>query len=96
VPPVVRRSRREAGKSPLLTGCWHSFRGPLDHDLRAVGISLWQLVHYDEVELLVSEALAAPDSRLARAVASEPVPVAPEQTQAADETMADYRRMYNL
>lgn len=89
------RSRREAGKSPLLTGCWSELRGPLVHDLRALGISLWQPIPYDEAELLVGELLVG-DTRLARALAARPTPVSSEQQQATDETMADYRKRYGL
>lgn len=93
---MVQRSRCEAGKSPLLTGCWTEFRGPLVHDLRAVGVSLWQPVHYDEAELLVTEALADPESHLARAIAARPATVDPEQAKASEETMAEYRQRYRL
>lgn len=93
---MVGRSRCEAGKSPLLIGCWIDYRGPLVYDLRAVGVSLWQTISLAEAELLVSEILADPGSRLARAITSAPEPIDPEQQQAAEETESDYRQMYRF
>lgn len=96
MPPVVRRSRREAGKSPLLIGCWKAHRGPLVYDLRALGVSLWQPIPYAEAELLTTEIVGDRDSRLHQAVmaAEAERPAAPEQVEAEAETMADYRAKY--
>ena len=96
MPAVVGRLGREAGKSPLLTGCWHDYRAPLVHDLRTLGVSLWQPVSYAEAELLVSEVLASPKSHLTRAVAAAPDPVDPEQAEAVRDTLDDYRRRYGF
>ena len=96
MPAVVGRARREAGKSPLLIGCWTDFRGPLVYNLRAVGVSLWQPISYDEAELLVAELLADPNSRLGRAfMAAIPVDDAPHPP--IDEALMDeYREKYGL
>lgn len=93
---MVGGARREAGKSPLLIGCWFEHRGPLVHDLRTVGVSLWQPISYTEAELLVSELATDPGSHLARAIANAPAPVDPEQAQAADETRDHYHKLYGL
>lgn len=72
-------------------------RAPLVTDMRALGVSLWQPVPYDELELLVKQLLAEP-SRLRTAVAesAESAPVSPEQSEAIDETRDHYRKIYGL
>lgn len=93
---MVCRSQCEAGKSPLLIACWHEYRGPLVYDLRVLGVSLWQPISYAEAELLVSEILTNPESRLVGVIKAEPAPVNEDQQEAAAETMAEYRRRYGL
>lgn len=87
---------REAGKSPLLIGCWGQFRGALVRDLRGLGISLWQTVSYDELDLLVVELLADPESHLVAAIASAPEVVDPETQRIMDEARSEYQEKYGL
>ncbi len=89
-------SRREAGKSPLLTECWADHRGPLVTDLRALGISLWHPVPYAEVELVIGELLADPTSRLRITIAALPEPVDPEKAAMDAEVTDRITERYGL
>ena len=66
------------------------------YDLRAVGVSLWQPISYGEAELLVDQVLGDPGSRLAQAIAAQPVPEDPEQQRDTDVTLSAYRETYGL
>lgn len=93
---MVVGSRCEAGKSPLLTACWEDYRGPLVTDMRALGVSLWQPIHYAEAELMVGELLADPTSRLHAAVASMPEPTDPKAAAADAEVTEMLTARYGL